>query len=73
MVGVLPDKTRETYDRLFSMLHDYLETENLNTAWRESVFMTDFELAMRESIKYIFPFVTLMGCFFHYTQVCNSS
>ena len=69
MIGLLPDKSRITYDRMFSMLHKYLEDHSLDLDWRDAFFMTDFESAQRESIRLFFPHVRLLGCFFHFSQV----
>ena len=63
MLGLMPDKTRESYDRMFGMLHDYCEEQELDTQWIGSTFMTDFEVAMRSSILMIFPSVQLLAFF----------
>ena len=68
MLGLMPDKSRESYDRLFGMLHDYCEESELDTQWMGSTFMTDFEVAMRSSILMFFPNVQLLACFFHFCQ-----
>lgn len=31
--------------------------------------MSDYELAMRSAVKFVFPHIRLWGCFFHYSQV----
>ena len=64
MLALLPDKSRESYDRLFSMLHDYCEEQELDTQWIGSVFMTDFEVAMRGSLLLFFPGMKLLACFY---------
>ena len=50
MLGLMPDKSRDSYDRMFGMLYDYCDEQELDTQWIGSVFMTDFEVAMRSSI-----------------------
>ena len=68
MLCLMPDKSRDSYDRMFGMLHDYCEENELDTQWINSVFMTDFEVAMRSSILLFFPSVQLLACFFHFCQ-----
>lgn len=69
MIALLPDKTRDSYERLFSLVHDYFESEGFDLDWSGMYFMTDFELAVRESIRLFFPNVILFGCFFLFSQV----
>ena len=68
MMCLMPDKTRDSYDRMFSLLYDYCSEHELDTQWIGSTFMTDFEVAMRSSIVMFFPAVNLMACFFHFCQ-----
>ena len=44
---LLPDKTRESYDNMFSMLKEALEGRGLELS--AHYFMSDFELAIRNS------------------------
>ena len=68
MLGLMPDKSRDSYDRMFGMLYDYCDEQELDTQWIGSVFMTDFEVAMRSSILLFYPSVKLLACFFHFCQ-----
>ena len=69
MFGLLPDKSGETYDRFFGMLHRYLEKNNLPNNFQEQSFMCDFEIAIRSSVMLYWPMVRVLGCFFHFSQV----
>lgn len=58
--GLLPNKTKESYDTFFQKVKDLLESlepENL---------MTDFEPA---SFSDIFPSANVTGCYFHFCNV----
>ena len=64
----MQDKSRESYDVAFDLLIEAIKKLNPNwtpAEWSDMMWMTDFEEAMRSSIKARFP-VNLLGCFFHF-------
>ena len=67
---LLPDKKRESYDTMFSMLEEALESRGLKLS--AQYFMSDFEVAIRDSFTSHFPEVTPKGCLFHYSKAVLS-
>jgi hypothetical protein len=59
--GLLPDKRQETYIRFFSLIKERLSISVLH-------FKCDFELAVMNAIKQVFPECTISGCFYHYNK-----
>lgn len=59
----LPNKSFQTYDRLFSTVKNLLPPDICATIW-----MTDFERAAIDAITENFPQVVMTGCFFHMRQ-----
>ena len=45
IIAMLPDKKRESYDVLFSLIWDYLNLHNLPNTFSSDYFMTDFEVS----------------------------
>ena len=41
----------------------------MDTSWRGHYFMTDFESALRQSLHAAFPYLFLIGCYFHWSQL----
>ncbi|XP_060874428.1 uncharacterized protein LOC132948119 [Metopolophium dirhodum] len=62
LFALLPNKTEETYVRLFEIIL------NLKLELKPKTFMLDFELSTINAIKKVFPNTSLHGCFFHYSQ-----
>lgn len=60
--ALLPNKTTETYDRVFSAL------KCLQPSLNPQKWLTDFEKATMKSIERNFPQVRITGCFFHLQQ-----
>ncbi len=60
--ALLPNKTQNTYRRLFQAL------KQLEPALNPTTVMTDFELAAQNAFEEEFPNVQLAGCFFHLSQ-----
>lgn len=59
--ALLPDKSEETYRRLFSFLKESLCVEI-------SYFKCDFETGLMNAVKSVFPNVELRGCYFHFNR-----
>jgi len=64
---LLPNKSEQTYRRMFTLLKDAIQREIDSELLPETV-MLDFEVAAKNAVKAVFPLCTLRGCFFHYTQ-----
>jgi len=62
LFALLPNKTEETYVRLFEIIL------NLKLELKPTTFMLDFEVSTINAIKKVFPNTSLHGCFFHYSQ-----
>ncbi len=60
--ALLPDKSRNTYDRLFTMVN------NLRPNMDPNAISIDFEQAAFQSIEQIFPNALIDGCYFHFTK-----
>ena len=60
--GLLPDKTRRSYDDLFTLLKNALEHPSRNLELSAEWMMSDFEHNIRLSWVSIFPDVEAKGC-----------
>ena len=60
--ALLPNKTTQTYIKLFQILKD--ARPNL----APHLCIMDFELASKRALLTVFPQVSVAGCFFHLTQ-----
>lgn len=69
MIALLPDKSRESYDCLFSLIWDFNNNHGLANDFAEGFFMTDFELNIRLSFSMFWPNTRLLGCYFHFSQL----
>ena len=49
IIGLLPDKRRETYDVFFGLIHAYLDAHQLPNTFADGFFMTDFEINIRSA------------------------
>jgi hypothetical protein len=74
--ALLPNKTEQTYTRLFTMLKGALLKNNLFLT--PQLVLMDFETAARNALKAVFPQMTLKACCFHFalciwrkTQACG--
>ena len=62
--ALLPDKKQISYERLFWKLME------LMPEFAPSSFLSDFEMALINGIKKVFPTATTSGCLFHLNQNC---
>lgn len=62
--ALLPRKTEETYNILFQKLHDLAEERGHPIAWTK--FHCDYERATLNAVSFVFPLISLYGCFFHF-------
>ena len=68
--ALLPDKKRSTYDAMFGMLREALETRGLELS--AEYFMSDFETAIRDSFVSHFSGIQPKGCIFHFSKAIIS-
>lgn len=59
-------KTRRAYEHLFKYLK-----KNIIDLGNGASIMTDFEVAMRNALRAIFPQIELNCCWFHFTQAAK--
>lgn len=65
--ALLPDKAESTYIRVLEAIKDKAEQFQVNFPEPETV-VSDFELAIINAVKAVFPHATLRLCFFHLGQ-----
>ena len=65
LYALLPNKTKQTYVRLFRLLINVSRANRLQFN-PEEIFI-DFEIAVIEAINYILPLTQVHGCLFHFT------
>jgi hypothetical protein len=63
---LLPDKRQETCAWMFLLLQDY--GSHNNSPFLPKHFQIDFEVAVIDVIKIVFPNTKISGCMFHYSQ-----
>ena len=63
---LLPGKSREIYNRVFTLIKEKMQ--NLGTDLMPEFIMSDFELALIQSVRINFPATTHKGCYFHFRQ-----
>lgn len=67
---LLPNKKKESYETMFSLLKEALET--LGKELSAAYFMSDFELAIRNAFTGTFQGIEAKGCAFHYSKAVLS-
>ena len=67
---LLPDKTKDSYLLMFDMLKEALTIRNLEPA--ANYFMSDFEVAIRDSFMEMFPGIDIKSCVFHWSKLIIS-
>ncbi|XP_018494115.1 uncharacterized protein LOC108863913 [Galendromus occidentalis] len=63
---LLPDKTKETYRRMFVLLKN--RANAVGATLSPSLFQVDFEVAVLKAIEDEFPLANRKGCHFHFAQ-----
>ena len=63
---LLPDKQTTTYHRLFTLIQSKCIDHQI--ALSPSTIIVDFEVAVHNVVRSVFPNSTLHGCLFHYGQ-----
>ena len=66
LYAMLPDKKRDSYDAMFSMLKECLSRRGLSLS--AQYFMSDYELNIKNSFMSFFPNTECKGCLFHYAK-----
>ncbi|CAK9291289.1 unnamed protein product [Gordionus sp. m RMFG-2023] len=64
--ALLPDKTKETYIRLFQIITNFCAESQIT--FNPRFGQTDFKAAAISALKFVFPSMIIKGCFFHYSQ-----
>jgi hypothetical protein len=62
----LPGKSQATYSRFFTFIKDKIA--DLSLVFSPTSVMADFETAVHNSIREVFPDINTKGCFFHFNQ-----
>ena len=70
LYAMIPDKKRDAYDTLFSMMKECLSRRGLSLS--AQYFMSNFELNFKNSFMSFFPNVECKGCLFHYSKAVIS-
>ncbi|XP_046545931.1 uncharacterized protein LOC124256049 [Haliotis rubra] len=65
--ALLPNKTKRTYVRLFTLLKDIV-VRRLGIELSPEIFQIDYEAAVISAISEVFPDSSVRGCLFHYSQ-----
>ena len=68
LFGLLPDKSEDSYIRFYGMLWAYNDKNGLPNDFQNQFFMCDFEQHIRTSFLLYWPYVRVLGCYFHYSQ-----
>lgn len=61
LYALLPNKTQSTYTRLFTLIRDALHVNILE-------FKSDYEVAIMNAVKDVYPNAKISGCYFHYQK-----
>ena len=64
---LLPDKRQETYERVFMILAQKAQNA-FGIDFAPSIIVSDFEIAIMQAAKTVFPAVATKGCYFHFCQ-----
>ncbi|XP_065318870.1 uncharacterized protein LOC135926865 [Gordionus sp. m RMFG-2023] len=64
--ALLPDKNRGTYIELFQIILQFCSMKNIR--FNPRFGQTDYEAAAISALRFVFPNMSIKGCFFHYSQ-----
>ncbi|XP_069136696.1 uncharacterized protein [Argopecten irradians] len=64
--ALLPGKSQDIYIRFLSLLKTAMHDCQLQLS--PTTVFADFEIALHNAMRHVFPGVSMKGCFFHYTQ-----
>ena len=64
----MSSKNLELYIEIFNDIINVCKRNNINLDFEETIFMCDFEKALREAIVSVFRGAKLKGCYFHYVK-----
>ena len=67
--GLLPDKTKRSYNDFFNLVKDALGHPSRNLELAAEWMMSDFEMNIRTTWQTTFPQIKPKGCHFHYSKV----
>ena len=65
----MTNKSKDIYNKIFHDLFEIMENFNIKTNKICKRIMSDFEYALRNSIKINFPNSKLNGCYFHFIKI----
>jgi len=68
LYAILNRQTENVYIRLWQFLRRDLPFDIFD--WENLQIVTDFETAMRNAVRRVLPECRLVGCWFHFSQVC---
>jgi hypothetical protein len=65
---IMKNKTELSYIITFENLKLIFFENNIKIDFNKIYFICDFEIALRNAIKYCFPDNIIIGCYFHYVK-----
>ena len=65
----MSSKSEIIYNKIFTDLIDIMENFNIKRNNICKLIMSDFECALRKSMKKFFPYSKLNGCYFHFVKI----
>lgn len=65
---IMKNKSEISYINTFENLKFIFLENNIKIDFNKIYFMCDFEIALRNAIKYCFPDAIIIGCYFHYVK-----
>lgn len=71
LFALLPSKDFETYNKMFSFVIDLVHTSGLDLPanfYFKPDFLSDFETGLLSSLRFMFPYSAIRGCYFHFAQ-----
>ena len=64
--SLLPNKSRDTYVRLFDVVKQ--KAISLHENFEPDIILSDFELAIKQAVELSFPVTEFRGCYYHFSQ-----